>query len=83
MVASDRGGVASWAIAWLTVFGSRLAGIAASHVDGLDQVSQAARLLRNDLVAIELDDGRHLFGGRVASLAGADLADVRDLASAP
>ena len=53
--------------------------IVAGHGDGLHQVGQAAGL-QGDAIAIELDDGWHPGGGRVARLAGADLADIRDLA---
>ena len=54
-------------------------GVGADDVDGLNQVRQAAGLLRDD-VAIELDNGRDLSSRGVAGLARADLADVRDLA---
>ena len=76
-VVSLSGGVTSWAMACCLIVGVGWVVIAADHVDGLDQVGQAARLL-GDHVAIELDDRRHLGRGGIARLAGADLADVRD-----
>src|SRR5207244_6905478 len=57
----------------------RASAVATDHVDRLDQVSQAARLLGDD-VATELDDRRDLGGGRVARLARANLTDEGDLA---
>lgn len=75
-----RGGIAEW---WRHQLGHGLLldvwitfrGVTPHDVDGLDQVGQATRLL-GDHVAIQLDDWRHLGGGGVTRLAGADLADV-------